>query len=228
MNLLTKKNGIIAYLNVKDGDFISGAPSGDESEILKKSPFVIFEDHIMELTVKIPAFYAGLVNDSMAVKISPVVIPPEYRDKTDKEEAIKKIEKFGESFEGKVYSVAPVVDESSRSIEIKVRFNAAKAKEAQKNTLDGQQLSCEIILRSESDLPVIPMNAVLFENNQPFCFVENSGQAVKKMLTIELSNVESAAVTGVEEGDSLITKGKHNIFNGASVEVQKKEPEINE
>jgi HlyD family secretion protein len=216
--IVSPANGIVAYKNIKKGDYINGAPSGSESEILKITPFVILEDQLMEITVKVPAFNALKIKAGLRAKIFPVIIPPEYYDKIgDITSELKPLKKFGKTIQAEVYSVSPSVDDSSRSIEVKIRTTESNSFQ------DGLQLSCQIIVASESNLPVVPMNSVLFENRKAFCFILNNGIAERRILSeFGVINTEKAAVKkGVKEGEMLITEGKHNLVNGTPVQEVK-------
>ena len=218
-------DGIIAYKNIKLGDYINGAPTGSESDQLKSSPFVLLEDQLMELTVSVPSFNISKIRPGLKVRIFPVIIPPEYYDRiNDAQNELKPMEKFGEIVDAEVYSVSPSVNESSRSVEIKIRTTEAN------NFKDGLQLSCQIIVASEKSLPVIPMNTISFENRVPYCFVleerEKNGQAyntsVRRNLIFGVGNAEKASVKeGLKSGDLLIIEGKHNLVNGTHIEAIK-------
>ena len=218
-------NGIIAYMNIKLGDYINGAPTGSEADQLKSSPFVLLEDQLMELTVHVPSFNISKIQPGLKARIFPVIIPPEYYDRVnDAQNELKPMEKFGKIINAEVYSISPSVDENSRSVEIKIRTTEVN------NFKDGLQLSCQIIVASENSLPVVPMKAISFENRTPFCFVleettkdgETFFISARRKLTLGVGNAETASVkNGIKSGELLIVKGKHNLVNGTLVEAIK-------
>jgi len=218
-------DGIIAYMNIKVGDYINGAPTGSESEQLKSSPFVLLEDQLMELTVKVPSFNSTKIKPGLKARIFPVIIPPEYYDRVnDARNELKPMEKFGKIIEAEVYSISPSVDENSRSVEVKVRTTEENSFQ------DGLQLSCQIIVESESSQPVVPMKAVSFENRRPYCFVmeekKEDGKTVyiasRRSLDFGVGTAEKASVKeGIKQGDLLIIEGKHNLVNGTLIETVK-------
>ena len=221
--IVAPADGVIAYKNIKMGDFINGAPSGgNETEKLKSTPFVLLEDQLMELTVTVPAFHAVNIKPGQKALIFPVIIPPEYYDKLgEAKKELKPMQKFGKVIDAEVYSISPSVDENSRSVEVKIRTKEDN------EFRDGVQLSCQIIVASESSLPVVPMKAISFENRRPFCYVVKDGKAVRKNLKeFGVANAEKASVKdGIAVGDLLIIEGKHNLVNGTLVEEVKKDKE---
>ena len=218
-------DGVIAYKNIKLGDYINGSPSGPEADQLKSSPFVLLEDQLMELTLLVPAFYISNIEVGQQAKIFPVLIPPEYYDKINNPENRSKAEeRIGKVINAKVYSISPSVNDESRSIEVKVRTTEAN------EFRDGLHLSCQIIIESEDSLPVVPMNTISFENKKPFCFVMEDksvdGKVVKvstrRNLKVGVTNAERASVIeGIKAGELLISEGKHNLVNGTLVEAIK-------
>ena len=217
--------GVIAYMNIKLGDYINGAPSGSEADQLKSSPFVLLEDQLMELTVNVPSFNISKIKPGLKARIFPVIIPPEYYDRVnDARNELKPMEKFGKIIDAEVYSISPSVDENSRSVEIKIRTTEANSFQ------DGLQLSCQIIVASEESLPVVPMKAISFENRTPYCFVleektkdaETYFISTRRNLTFGVGNAETASVkSGIKSGELLIVEGKHNLVNGTRVEAIK-------
>lgn len=210
-------DGTLAYINVKKGDYVNGAPTGSsEAELLKSTPFVLIEDQKMELTVSVPSFYAIFLKPGLKTKIFPVVIPPEYYNSIEQLAKGKTpLKKFGGIVEAEVYSVSPSVNDSSRSIQVKIRTTV------ENQFMDGMQLSCQIIIKSEDQYPVIPMNAISFEDNKAYCFILNGKTAERLLLQdFALITAENAAVkTGIKLGDLLIVKGHHNLVNGTLVET---------
>ena len=218
--IVSPVDGVIAYINVKEGDFINGAPtSTNENELMKMVPFVILEDDEMELTVSLPAIFASQVKNGQKAFIYSTLVPENYKDQlaeADENVIKKRFKDYRNRIEAEVYSKVPVLDTQSRSFQVKVRCRS-------KEYIDGEHLSCQIITDVDNENPVIPFKAILFENRQAYCFVKRGDKAIRiKIDEFGLINPVKASVkSGLKIGDEVIVKGQYNLTDNVVVEVVK-------
>ena len=218
--IIAPVDGVIAYINVKEGDFISGAPtSTNENDLMQMVPFVILEDDEMELTVSLPAIFASRVAPGQKALIYSTLVPENFKDKiVDADDNVlkKRFKDYRDRIEATVYSKVPVLDSQSRSFQVKIRCKS-------KDYIDGEHLSCQIITDVDNENPVIPFKAILFENRKAYCFVRQGDKAVRvKIAEFGLINPVKASVkSGLKIGDEVIVKGQHNLTDNAVVEVIK-------
>jgi len=120
----------------------------------------------------------------------------------------------GESFDGKVSSVDSRVDPNTRSVMVR----AILPNEAGK-LRPGMFLTVHL-KRSESDVLLIPEEALVPEQGDVFVYVVADGKAVKRRVQIGQRRVGAVQVTdGLVAGEIVVTEGTQKLREGADVQV---------
>ncbi len=120
----------------------------------------------------------------------------------------------GESFDGKVSSVDSRVDPNTRSVMVRAILpnEAGKLK-------PGMFLTVHL-KRSESDVLLIPEEALVPEQGDVFVYVVTDGKAVKRRVQIGQRRVGAVQVTdGLVAGEIVVTEGTQKLREGAAVQV---------
>ena len=120
----------------------------------------------------------------------------------------------GESFDGKVSSVDSRVDPNTRSVMVRAILpnEAGKLK-------PGMFLTVHL-KRSESDVLLIPEEALVPEQGDVFVYVVADGKAVKRRVQIGQRRVGAVQVTdGLVAGEIVVTEGTQKLREGADVQV---------
>ncbi len=118
-------------------------------------------------------------------------------------------------FSGRVDRLSPVVDPLSRTLEARIRINNRK------HTLKpGMFGNVKIVVRSKSDVVVIPFSSILVREGKNIVFLVEGDKAVQVEPGFDIRDGSMISVeSGVKAGDRVIVVGQHNLNNGDSVNV---------
>ncbi len=83
-----------------------------------------------------------------------------------------------------------------------------------------------IVHRSESKV-IVPTDAVYFDENQAYIYVEQGGKAYRRNIVIDIfGDQETTVSSGISEGENVIATWSGSLKDGAEVRVTKEEPAI--
>lgn len=207
-------DGVLTYVNISKGDYF--APNlvnvSSEEALLKTIPMVVIDPSQFEVTVELPHFEGTLVRPGQrAIIMTSADIIPSSSDlepgKPPKSGAIR----------GTVFSVSPAISPGGRAIQIKVR-----TVKGPQSIRDGMFVTCWVIVEEKTDAIVVPFDVFVYRQNRPYVFVVDRAKGVVEQREV----VEGIAglsteeiLKGVEEGDLLVTDGRHRLSHGAPVEI---------
>ena len=119
------------------------------------------------------------------------------------------------TFSGRVDRMSPVVDPLSRSLEARVRITNRK------HTLKpGMFGDVKIVVRSKSDVVVIPFSSILVRDGKDIVFLVEGDKAVQIEPGFDIRDGSMISVeSGIKPGDRVIVVGQHNLNDGDSVNV---------
>lgn len=121
---------------------------------------------------------------------------------------------FEKVFEGKVKSVSSRIDPSTRSILARILVDNSKFE-----IIPGQLMTVKVIY-NETDQIGIPESAVTIQGDTAFVFVVNNDTAEQKNIKIGKRNFGKVSVlSGLSEGDIVISEGVSKVRNKAKVKV---------
>jgi len=126
----------------------------------------------------------------------------------------------GRTFTGKVTHVTPFIQSDTRTGEVEVAFENGDSA-----LLPGMYGDVTIVLDRKSDVLIIPLVAVLYEeggSKKPYVFVIKDDLARKMYVELGILEEKRAeAAEGLQEGDLVVTVGKENLSEGTPVIVVK-------
>lgn len=127
----------------------------------------------------------------------------------------------GESFSGEVIRISPVIDTNTGTFRVTAQINDRG--QMLKPGLFGR---AEILYDLHKAVPVIPRSAVITEDQLSHVFViDDSGSASRR--TIQLGFEDKGlieVVSGLAQGEVVVTAGKGSLSEGTRVEVVGKDP----
>ena len=127
----------------------------------------------------------------------------------------------GESFTGEVIRISPVIDTNTGTFRVTTQIED-----------HGQMLKpglfgrVEILYDMHEQVPVVPRNAVITEDEMSHVFVINEAGDVSRR-AIQLgyeANGRIEVTEGLSVGETVVTAGKGSLSDGARVEVVGKDP----
>jgi multidrug efflux pump subunit AcrA (membrane-fusion protein) len=79
-----------------------------------------------------------------------------------------------------------------------------------------------IAVEEKQDTVVVPLNAVVFRNQQPYIFVVNPDEGVVEQRPVELGITgirQREILGGVEPGELVVEQGQNRLVDGTPVEI---------
>jgi membrane fusion protein (multidrug efflux system) len=130
-----------------------------------------------------------------------------------------------ETIEGKITAINPQVDSSTRNISVQ-----ATLENTQEQLRPGMFVTAQVVLPAENEVLAIPATSVLYAPYSDSVFIvetkkdEKSGQEGKtvRQQFVRLGEKRGdfiAVLSGLKEGDTLVTTGVFKLRNGQSVVV---------
>lgn len=126
----------------------------------------------------------------------------------------------GESFTGEVIRISPVVDPSTGTFRV-----TAKIIDHGQMLKPGLFGRVGILYDLHQDVPVIPRSAVITEDELNHVFVINNGGSASRR-NVQLGYEREGLIevlTGLTQGETVVTAGKGSLSDGVQVEVVNRE-----
>ncbi len=119
-------------------------------------------------------------------------------------------------FLGTIKRVAPVVDSTSNTIKITIEYQDPNL-----ILRPGMYVRVQLITDTHHDVVLVPKNAVVYDENRMFVFVVRDDAARRVMLREggyeDIGFFE--AVSGIEEGESVVVVGQDGLRDGTEVQI---------
>ena len=120
----------------------------------------------------------------------------------------------GQTFQGRVDRISPVVDAGSGTFRVVAAFEGGGL------LRPGMFGRIEVVYDERKDALTMPRVALLEDEGEPAVFVVREKKAVRVPVQLGYVNGEFAEVrAGLSEGDDVVTAGKVAIRDGSEVEV---------
>ncbi|MHB1949623.1 MAG: efflux RND transporter periplasmic adaptor subunit [Gammaproteobacteria bacterium] len=120
-----------------------------------------------------------------------------------------------QSYIGSVSNITDQIDPKTGLIDVIVPLGNVSG------LIPGSMVEGKIFLEPEKNMIAIPRNAVLYENNKPYIFIDINGKAVKRWVKIGESNKDFIAIIeGINISDDVVTVGNYELTNGMSLRVE--------
>ncbi len=128
----------------------------------------------------------------------------------------------GVVFKAKVFEVSPVLDTTSRTMNVKLRINPPD-----KRIKVGMYARIRLITDSIKNAIVVPHNAIVSRDGQPYIFVIASQKNGDSPAKVKLAAVEQGITVdnkceitkGIIAGDEIVIKGQNLLNDDANVNI---------
>ena len=199
-NRFVKKGEIIIAL--KDGKNIIADFEGKIGKreiaqgVLGSNSLIITLDDLKKIVIdiKIPENYVGILKSGLKAEIVNSA--------------------FNKTFKGKVESISSRIDPSTRSILARIIVDNSNFE-----IIPGQLMTVKVIYDEMNQIGV-PESAVTIQGNTAFVYVVNADTAEKKNIKMGKRNFGKVSiVSGINEGDMVISEGVSKVRNKAKVKI---------
>jgi membrane fusion protein (multidrug efflux system) len=149
---------------------------------------------VLKIKADVPESYVANINQGDNVK----VVVPDAND----------------SLMAKVTFAAKVIDQASRSFGIEIKL-------PQRKTLRPNMTAViKIADYSKNNSIVVPLNAIQRSTSGDYVFVADNGEAKKKTVKVgAISGAQAEILTGLTNGDKLITQGASEVEDGDKIKI---------
>ena len=147
-------------------------------------------------------------------------IPARYTGQVGRgDEILFSIEGTTEQYRGEIYAVEPQIDPNTRSLRLR-----ALAPNSEEQLLPGQFARIEVILERLENAIMIPSIAITPEATRQYVFVANNGKVDLRYIETGVRTDQLVqALSGLSEGDTVLTTGIMQARPGMAIEVRKLE-----
>ncbi len=199
-NRFVKKGELIIAL--KDGknnvaDFEGKCGKREIAQgVLGSNSLIITLDDLKKIVIdiKVPENYVGILKSGLKAEIINSA--------------------FNKTFKGKVESISSRIDPSTRSILARIIVNNSNFE-----IIPGQLMTVKIIYDEINQIGV-PESAVTIQGNTAFVYIVNSNIVEKKNIKMGKRNFGKVSiVSGINEGDMVISEGVSKVRNKAKVKI---------
>ena len=199
-NRFVKKDEIIIAL--KDGKNIVADFEGKIGKreiaqgVLGSNSLIITLDDLKKIVIdiKVPENYVGILKPGLKAEI--------------------KNSAFSKNFKGIVESISSRIDPSTRSILARIIVDNSNFE-----IIPGQLMTVKVIYDETNQIGV-PESAVTIQGNTAFVYVVNTDVAEKKNIKMGKRNFGKVSiVSGINEGDMVISEGVSKVRNKAKVKI---------
>ena len=199
-NRFVKKGEIIIAL--KDGKNIIADFGGKVGKreiaqgVLGSNSLIITLDDLKKIVIdiKIPENYVGILKPDLKAEIINSA--------------------FNKTFKGKVESISSRIDPSTRSILARIIVDNSNFE-----IIPGQLMTVKVIYDEINQIGV-PESAVTIQGNTAFVYIVNADTAEKKNIKMGKRNFGKVSiVSGINEGDMVISEGVSKVRNKAKVKI---------
>ncbi|MDA8131189.1 MAG: efflux RND transporter periplasmic adaptor subunit [Elusimicrobia bacterium] len=159
----------------------------------------------------------AMVVDQSKVRVA-VDVPEKYIGKVFQGQTARiKVDAFPDRyFTGTVYRVSPVVDSHSRNTVVEVLVDNAEGR-----LKSGMFAEARLIVASRGAALSVPSAAVVTEDGRDYVFVPAAGGAAARVpVRVGIRTADYAQISGVKDGEDVITFGLYGLKNGSKIKVQ--------
>ncbi|GJD18161.1 hypothetical protein RIVM261_031170 [Rivularia sp. IAM M-261] len=212
-------NGIITNLNIRQGEYFSpqlvtSQLGGSYQGILERVPMVIIDPSQFEVIVDVAGSSGeGVRPGQTALVGADRNVTTGAANSNNNQSLIT-----GARATGKVFAVNPAISPGGRAIEARVRLDTKAAN----NLRHGERVTTWIAVAEKQNAVVVPLNAIVRRNQQPYIFVVNQNKGVVEQRQVKLGITgisEQEIISGVEPGELIVTEGQNRLVNKAAVRV---------
>lgn len=209
-------DGVVAFVNVREGDYVSPATFDRSSDraAVRTSPIVVIDPSSFEILVELPVVSGRRVRRGQPAYIldgGTLAHVQEFGfESLDDVESVDDL-----LIVGRVASVSPAIDPGSRSIRARVVTD-----ETVEGLSDGGYVTVWIETDRRQDAITLPMEALVSRGDTAYAFVldPETDLVEQREVSLGLTGEERVEVTsGLAEGEIVVTKGRYRLTTGMRV-----------
>lgn len=208
-------DGVVAFVNIREGQHVSPGPlSSDPGRgTASTSPLVVIDPEAFEVIVELPVATGRRVEVGQTAYVLDAGTLAGVQEHGFESVGAERIHDL--LLLGRVGSVSPAVDPSSRSVRARVVLE-----EATDGLMDGGYVTVWIETDRRENAIRVPGESLVLRGEDAFAFVVDPLTQIveRRSVAVGLVGEEGVEVTrGLSEGDVLVTKGRFRLTTGMLV-----------
>lgn len=207
--------GVIAFLNIQEGDFVSQLSWGQmaESDLVRTAAAVVIDPTEYEILAEVPSSRALTLKRGLYAQVTWAGLRLfETYDAAREAGEIDRAAALPVA-EAEVYAVAPAIAPDSRAVRVRLRTTTGA-----EGLRDGLYVAVRIEAGRADNALLVPVQALRFESGQAHVFVVEDGVARRRPVSVGMSDGRRIVVTdGLAPGLEVVTEGQDRLFDGAPV-----------
>lgn len=186
MRIVAPFAGIVGLRQVSLGAFVEA----------KTELVTLVSVDALKVEFRLPERYFRVIKDGGLVRATPDALP-------------------GESYEGRIFAIAPAIDINGRSVAVKVRLA-----NPERRLRPGMFVRVSLQVDQRNDALVVPESAVIPRGDGQFVYRIDDGKAALTKVELGLRQTGRVeVVSGLNDGDTVVTAGQIKIRPGTQVKV---------
>lgn len=191
-------DGVIARLNIREGKYVlpEEMSSRSEADMTATFPVTLLDTSAFKIEVEVPMHRRDELQEGSPAQI--------LRDGD------------AEPLMAHIHAVAPILSPNSRTVRVTLHTD-----DSDPSLIDGELVRVKI-LRVAQEVPAIPVEALLYQDNQAKVLVVDPETWVvdERLLTTGIREDTVIEVSeGLLPGELVVTEGRHRLLAGDQVEL---------
>lgn len=126
------------------------------------------------------------------------------------------VEGLRDSFISEIETVAPTINPQTNLFEVKISIP-----NDQHVIKGGMRISAYVHLENIERALVIPIDSVLYSDNEPYVFIVEEDTSIHKNIVLGMrSGIYVEVVEGLQNGQRVVTRGKERLTDGSEITIR--------
>ena len=214
--LISPMNGVVAYLNIRDGEYWS--PNQVQSattyqEAVESVPIVVVDASSFEVVLELSASEGSLIKPNQAVYIAlDDDISQAFVGGLDQRSLVSVAKA-----RGVVFSVTPAVTPGGRAVQVRIRIT-----DGRENLRLGARVQAWISAQSRAQAITLPFGAVISRGRKSYVFVvnERTNRVEQREVVLDIEGLDRISIArGLKPGEIVVTEGSNRLVNNSPVQI---------
>lgn len=212
-------DGVVAYMNIRENEYytpqaVSSQLGQDYQAILDRVPIVVVDPSQYEVVADFASAQGEQVEPGQTSLVA------SNQSETIGERSDSLLQRA--DARGQVFAVNPAVSPGGRSIEVTTQIT-----EGGDSLKHGESVTLWVAIAADTDAVTVPLNAVVYREQEPYVFVVNpdDGSVEQRPVELGIEGLNQRQIrSGVAAGEQVVIAGQNRLVDGASVQVVDGEP----
>lgn len=222
--LISPINGVVAYLNIRDGEYWS--PSQVQAAttyqaVVESVPIVVVDPGSFEVTLQLSAAEGSLIRPNQPVYIALDDDVSQAFSRGLNQRSLVSVAKA----KGTVFSVTPAITPGGRAVQVRIRIT-----EGRENLRLGARVQAWITAQYRAQAITLPFGAVITRGRKSYVFVvdKETNRVEQREVDIDIEGLDRISIArGLRPGELVVTEGGNRLVHDSPIEIVDQESSVN-